>query len=287
MAVPIDRSINHQGRGERCRSPAEDHGTHAVAAAMTQRLPLTAAICLALSLRAAFAQDASRRQPQPHSADRSSAGRDARDGHGHRAEAHRKPAEGADQHPGAGRGEARGAERHRLRRLRQVPAERLLPDASARASRRSTCAAWPAAATATTPARCRASACTSTSSRSPPSRARSTSTSTTSPASRRWPARRARCTAPARRPARCASSPTSPTRAASRPATASRSTASSDGGIGHVAEGFVNMPLGDNAAIRLVGWDKHDAGYIDNKPGDRAPFPDARRTDAPPAGAAC
>ena len=37
-----------------------------------------------------------------------------------------------------------------------------------------------------------------------------------------------------------------------------------DGGIGYVAEGFVNIPLSDSAAIRLVGWDKHDAGYIDN-----------------------
>jgi iron complex outermembrane receptor protein len=43
----------------------------------------------------------------------------------------------------------------------------------------------------------------------------------------------------------------------------------SHGGIGYVAEGFVNVPLTDNAAIRLVGWQKHDAGYIDNKAGDR------------------
>jgi len=37
-----------------------------------------------------------------------------------------------------------------------------------------------------------------------------------------------------------------------------------DGGTGHVAEGFVNVPLSDTAAIRLVGWQKRDAGYIDN-----------------------
>ncbi|WP_457096997.1 TonB-dependent receptor [Lysobacter sp. P5_B9] len=43
----------------------------------------------------------------------------------------------------------------------------------------------------------------------------------------------------------------------------------SHGGIGHVEEGFVNIPLTDTAAIRLVGWNQHDAGYIDNKPGDR------------------
>ena len=177
----------------------------------------------------------------------------------------REPAEGADQHPGAGRAEARRAQRHRLRRLREVPAERLLPDASARASRRSTCAAWPAAATATTPARCPASACTSTSSRSPPSRARSTSTSTTSPASRRWPARRARCTAPARRPARCASSPTSPTRAASRPATTSRSTRVERRRHRlRRAKASSTSRSPTTPAIRLVGWNQHDAGYIDN-----------------------
>ena len=35
---------------------------------------------------------------------------------------------------------------------------------------------------------------------------------------------------------------------------------------GYVAEGFVNLPLSANAAIRLVGWAEHDAGYIDNIP---------------------
>jgi iron complex outermembrane receptor protein len=33
---------------------------------------------------------------------------------------------------------------------------------------------------------------------------------------------------------------------------------------GYVAEGMVNLPLGDTAAIRLVGWAKHEAGWIDN-----------------------
>ncbi|MEO8743503.1 MAG: TonB-dependent receptor plug domain-containing protein, partial [Lysobacteraceae bacterium] len=37
-----------------------------------------------------------------------------------------------------------------------------------------------------------------------------------------------------------------------------------DGGIGHVVEGMVNIPMSPTAAIRLVGWDKHDAGYVDN-----------------------
>ena len=36
------------------------------------------------------------------------------------------------------------------------------------------------------------------------------------------------------------------------------------GGPGYVAEGYVNIPLSERAAIRLVGWDEHDGGYIDN-----------------------
>ena len=43
----------------------------------------------------------------------------------------------------------------------------------------------------------------------------------------------------------------------------------SNGGIGHVLEGFVNIPLNDHAAVRLVGWQKHDAGYVDNIHGTR------------------
>lgn len=42
------------------------------------------------------------------------------------------------------------------------------------------------------------------------------------------------------------------------------------GGYGHVLEGFVNLPLqGNTAAVRLVGWQKHDAGYVDNIRGTR------------------
>ncbi len=33
---------------------------------------------------------------------------------------------------------------------------------------------------------------------------------------------------------------------------------------GYVAEGMVNVPLGEKAAIRLVGWSKHEGGFIDN-----------------------
>ena len=46
----------------------------------------------------------------------------------------------------------------------------------------------------------------------------------------------------------------------------------SHGGLGNIAEGFINEPISDHAAIRLVGWSEHDGGYIDNKPGTRT-FP--------------
>ncbi len=42
------------------------------------------------------------------------------------------------------------------------------------------------------------------------------------------------------------------------------------GGFGWKAEGFVNFPLSPIAAIRLVAWDQHDAGYIDNVAGTDA-----------------
>jgi outer membrane receptor protein involved in Fe transport len=45
-----------------------------------------------------------------------------------------------------------------------------------------------------------------------------------------------------------------------------------NGDLGYLAEGFVNIPLGENAAIRMVGWMRHDAGFIDNVPATRT-FP--------------
>ncbi len=42
------------------------------------------------------------------------------------------------------------------------------------------------------------------------------------------------------------------------------------GGVGSVAEGFVNFPLSPMAAVRLVGWDEHDPGYISNVRGTNA-----------------
>lgn len=41
------------------------------------------------------------------------------------------------------------------------------------------------------------------------------------------------------------------------------------GGIGGTAEGFFNAALADNIALRVVGWYRHDAGYIDNIAGSR------------------
>lgn len=41
------------------------------------------------------------------------------------------------------------------------------------------------------------------------------------------------------------------------------------GGTGHVAEAFANLPMGEQAALRLVGWSREDAGYIDNRLGSR------------------
>lgn len=41
-----------------------------------------------------------------------------------------------------------------------------------------------------------------------------------------------------------------------------------DGGeAGGSAEGFVNIPINDRVAVRLVGWYQHDGGWIDNVPG--------------------
>ncbi len=38
-------------------------------------------------------------------------------------------------------------------------------------------------------------------------------------------------------------------------------------GSGYEAEGFVNIPITSNMAVRLVGWDEHDGGYISNVAG--------------------
>ncbi len=41
------------------------------------------------------------------------------------------------------------------------------------------------------------------------------------------------------------------------------------GGVGGKIEGMFNTPLGSKAALRVVGWSEHDAGYIDNVHGTR------------------
>ena len=41
------------------------------------------------------------------------------------------------------------------------------------------------------------------------------------------------------------------------------------GGLGYTVNGFVNEPINDKMAVRLVAWDEHDAGYIDNVHGTR------------------
>ena len=46
----------------------------------------------------------------------------------------------------------------------------------------------------------------------------------------------------------------------------------SHGDPGYVVEGFVNQPISDTVAVRLVGWAEHDGGYIDNVPQSRT-FP--------------
>lgn len=51
-----------------------------------------------------------------------------------------------------------------------------------------------------------------------------------------------------------------------------------DGDMGYLAQGHVNVPLQESAAIRLVGWARHDAGYIDNVRGSRT-FPVSGITD--------
>ena len=40
-----------------------------------------------------------------------------------------------------------------------------------------------------------------------------------------------------------------------------------NGGEGLEAEGFINIPLAPNLAVRIVGWDEHDPGYISNVAG--------------------
>ena len=167
--------------------------------------------------------------------------------------------------------DARRAAGRRVRRLCPARPEPLLSSSPGPGSANVYFRGVAAARTPTTRPRCRASAPISTSSRSRPSPARSTSTSSTSPGSRRSPGRRARSTAPRARPAPSASSPTSPTRAALYGEVDLELNSVAHGDIGYTGEGFINAPLSSNVALRVVGWYRHDAGYIDNIPGTPAP----------------
>jgi outer membrane receptor protein involved in Fe transport len=42
-----------------------------------------------------------------------------------------------------------------------------------------------------------------------------------------------------------------------------------EGDAGYQFQGYTNIPVADNVALRLVGWYRHDAGYIDNVFGTR------------------
>src|SRR5262249_10868453 len=42
-----------------------------------------------------------------------------------------------------------------------------------------------------------------------------------------------------------------------------------DHGHGGTLEGYVNIPITQDAAVRLVGWTEHDGGFIDNVRGTR------------------
>src|SRR5947207_3274831 len=56
---------------------------------------------------------------------------------------------------------------------------------------------------------------------------------------------------------------------------------------GYVAEGFVNIPVGSSAAVRLVGWAERDGGYIDNVPGTISYPSDGCLSNFSPPAAGC
>src|SRR2546429_3276259 len=56
---------------------------------------------------------------------------------------------------------------------------------------------------------------------------------------------------------------------------------------GYVAEGFVNIPVGGSAAVRLVGWAERDGGHIDNIPGTIRYPSDGRPSNFRPPAPGC
>lgn len=55
------------------------------------------------------------------------------------------------------------------------------------------------------------------------------------------------------------------------------------GGVGGSLDAMINMPLSSNAALRVVGFYEHDAGFIDNVPGCRSFLPETNPLGCPPA----
>ncbi len=55
-----------------------------------------------------------------------------------------------------------------------------------------------------------------------------------------------------------------------------------DGGVGGKLQGMINVPISDNAALRIVGWYTKAAGFIDNIAGTRA-FRNGTGTGSTPA----
>ena len=53
------------------------------------------------------------------------------------------------------------------------------------------------------------------------------------------------------------------------------------GGVGGKLEGFLNVPFNDRIALRMVGFYRRDAGYIDNIPGERPLLGGFNITNAP------
>jgi iron complex outermembrane recepter protein len=54
-----------------------------------------------------------------------------------------------------------------------------------------------------------------------------------------------------------------------------------DGGDGYLVQGYANIPLTSSAAVRLVGWKRHDPGFIDNVFHERT-FPSSVETGLAP-----
>ena len=97
------------------------------------------------------------------------------------------------------------------------------------------------------------------------------STCSTSIASKRCAARRAPCSARAASAARCATSPTSPSSGRTEGLVEANINTVDESDVGGHVKGAINVPLGQTAALRVVGYDQKFAGFIDaDGPGGRA-----------------